>query len=247
MAIESVAARVQVVGTRFAVQVDALGNTDVRVTEGVVEVVPRSGAETRRVPAGGETYVRVDDGDEYERAVRNAIAQNVDSLADEPAPSGRGGASKPDMDFSAEADLDAAGERFGATLQRRASCRRRDASCGSAITSQARARLRDVAERLEPDAFARRSADADRRVVHGARRHRARGASRTSAPTNWRRPIQPVTTRASHSAACSSATPTTARAQRPRTGATWNAPRKARCRHKPARRCAASATRATAT
>ena len=55
MAIESVAARVQVVGTRFAVQVDALGNTDVRVREGVVEVVPRSGAETQRVAAGGET------------------------------------------------------------------------------------------------------------------------------------------------------------------------------------------------
>jgi hypothetical protein len=74
LAIESLAARVQVVGTRFVVQVDALGNTDVRVNEGVVEVVPRSAAETRRVPAGGETYVRVDDGDEYERAVRNAIA-----------------------------------------------------------------------------------------------------------------------------------------------------------------------------
>src|SRR5436305_238866 len=62
--IESLAARVQVVGTRFSVQVDALGNTDVRVREGVVEVLPRSGAETQRVAAGGETFVRADDGDE---------------------------------------------------------------------------------------------------------------------------------------------------------------------------------------
>lgn len=86
MAIESPAARVLVVGTRFAVDVDAVGNTTVRVSEGVVEVVPRSGAASRRVAAGEKIYVRVDDGDAYERAVRDAIEQKLqadgDALAD---------------------------------------------------------------------------------------------------------------------------------------------------------------------
>jgi hypothetical protein len=153
MAIESLAARVQVVGTRFSVQVDALGNTDVRVTEGVVEVVPRSGAEVRRVAAGEETYVRVDDGDEYERAVRNAIAQNVDSLAD-PAPAGEPAAAmpKPDMDFSAEADIELpTGDSGSGAAARKLSVARRQLRLGHHV--QARARLRDVAESSAPMAL----------------------------------------------------------------------------------------------
>jgi tetratricopeptide (TPR) repeat protein len=74
--VESLAARVQVVGTRFRVDVDGLGNTQVSVREGVVEVVPRSGA-VRRVAAGQNTYVRADEGDDYERAVRAAIERNL--------------------------------------------------------------------------------------------------------------------------------------------------------------------------
>jgi hypothetical protein len=149
MAIESLAARVQVVGTRFSVQVDALGNTDVRVTEGVVEVVPRSGAEVRRVAAGEETYVRVDDGDEYERAVRNAIAQNVDSLADAPAAQPAAAPSKPDMDFSAEADIDLpVSESGNAAAARKLSVARRQLRLGHHV--QARSRLRDVAEGSAP-------------------------------------------------------------------------------------------------
>jgi hypothetical protein len=148
MAIESLAARVQVVGTRFSVQVDALGDTDVRVTEGVVEVVPRSGAEVRRVAAGDETYVRVDDGDEYERAVRNAIAQNVDSLA-EPTPPAAAQPPKPDMDFSADVDLDLPANDSGtAAAARKLSAARRQLRLGHHVV--ARARLRDVAEGSVP-------------------------------------------------------------------------------------------------
>jgi hypothetical protein len=103
MTIESLAARVLVVGTRFRVQVDDLGNTEVSVSEGVVEVVPRSGAETRRVAAGERTYVRVDDGDEYERAVRNAIERGVGAV--EPRASGAVTASKLETDSSAELEV----------------------------------------------------------------------------------------------------------------------------------------------
>ncbi|MFI5307489.1 MAG: FecR domain-containing protein [Polyangiales bacterium] len=81
MVVESLAARVLVVGTRFRVEVDGLGNTQVSVREGVVEVVPHSGAPTRRVAAGQSTYVRADEGDDYERAVRAAIEHNLDTIA----------------------------------------------------------------------------------------------------------------------------------------------------------------------
>ena len=152
MAIESVAARVQVVGTRFSVQVDALGNTDVRVREGVVEVVPRSGAETQRVPSGSETYVRVDDGDEYERAVRNAIEQNVHSLDGDVGHGVAGAAAsdtgKPDMDF--RNDLDAEGPSAsavgssGAAIRGKLAVARRQLRLGQ--HGAARARLRSIAE-----------------------------------------------------------------------------------------------------
>jgi tetratricopeptide (TPR) repeat protein len=66
--IETRSAQVLVVGTRFSVEVDELGSTTVRVTEGTVDVVPRSGAGTRRLGAGAETEVRLDDGDAAVRA-----------------------------------------------------------------------------------------------------------------------------------------------------------------------------------
>jgi hypothetical protein len=66
--IETRSAQVLVVGTRFSVEVDELGSTLVRVTEGAVDVVPRSGAGTRRVAAGAATEVRIDDGDAAVRA-----------------------------------------------------------------------------------------------------------------------------------------------------------------------------------
>lgn len=83
MLIESRAGSVAVVGTRFAVDVDALGNTEVRVTEGVVEVTPRDGGEVRRIEAGHATVVRVDEGNAFERAVRDAIEENMHAAVDE--------------------------------------------------------------------------------------------------------------------------------------------------------------------
>jgi hypothetical protein len=60
------------------------------VTEGIVEVLPRSGAMGRRVAAGERMDVRMDDGDESERAVRAALEAKLalsgvpseDALAD---------------------------------------------------------------------------------------------------------------------------------------------------------------------
>jgi tetratricopeptide (TPR) repeat protein len=78
--VETRSARVLVVGTRLRVQVDTLGNTRVAVIEGAVDVVPSSGTETRRVVAGGQTWVRVDEGDRDERAVRATIEEKLAQL-----------------------------------------------------------------------------------------------------------------------------------------------------------------------
>lgn len=80
LVIESRAAVVRVVGTRFTVDADAVGNTEVTVREGVVEVTPHSDGVTQRVSAGERTYVRADEGDAYERAVRAAIEQQIETL-----------------------------------------------------------------------------------------------------------------------------------------------------------------------
>jgi hypothetical protein len=77
MAVETRTARVLVVGTRFRVEVDGLGNTTVAVKEGVVEVVPRLGGASRRVRAGEATHVGVDDGDVAERAVRASLEDDM--------------------------------------------------------------------------------------------------------------------------------------------------------------------------
>ncbi|MDD9932408.1 MAG: FecR family protein [Myxococcales bacterium] len=97
MSITSRAARVLVVGTRFSVEVDSLGNTHVVVTEGVVEVWPRSGAPSKRVSSGQSLHVRVDDGDEHERAVRDAIESQ---LAEAQAPVEAAVRAEPDMDLT---------------------------------------------------------------------------------------------------------------------------------------------------
>jgi hypothetical protein len=105
MAIESPAARIEVVGTRFVLDVDALGNTEVRVSEGVVDVIPRSGGALRRVAAGEHTHVRVDDGDEYERKVRDAIEQNLRSLDGSGEPAIPTADADQDADFQADMDF----------------------------------------------------------------------------------------------------------------------------------------------
>jgi tetratricopeptide (TPR) repeat protein len=77
LTVESRFARVRVIGTRFSVDVDVRGNTEVRVVEGTVEVVPRFGGEARQLRAGEQTEVLADEGDAYERAVRSALEENL--------------------------------------------------------------------------------------------------------------------------------------------------------------------------
>ena len=81
MVIASAAVDVRVVGTRFTVDVDAAGNTAVSVREGVVEVVPRAGGETRKLHPGERIEVRADGGDATEQAVRDAIDAELGPIA----------------------------------------------------------------------------------------------------------------------------------------------------------------------
>lgn len=150
MIVESIAARVTVVGTRFTVEADALGNTDVSVTEGIVEVAPRSGAEPSRVKAGEHLAVRADDGDDAERAVRSAIeeqlgavtatAQQPPAAAGAPAPAGTA-----DMTFDLES-ADVAGLQNAANQQAARSIAAARKLLRHAKHLQARDRLRDVAD-----------------------------------------------------------------------------------------------------
>jgi len=57
LAVTTRAARVEVVGTVFRVEVDAEGATTVRVEEGAVRVVPSDGSDERMVRGGGATRV----------------------------------------------------------------------------------------------------------------------------------------------------------------------------------------------
>jgi tetratricopeptide (TPR) repeat protein len=127
--------------------VDALGNTDVSVSEGVVEVLPRGGGETRRVAAGEHTHVRVDEGDEHERKVRDEIEAKLRSL-DETEPGAAGGAAfRADMDFSGEEDLfepGAPGPKPSRAVARRLEAARKLLRQGR--HGAARARLRGLAE-----------------------------------------------------------------------------------------------------
>ena len=153
MAVESAAARVQVVGTRFVLDVDALGNTDVNVNEGVVEVVPRSGGAVRRVAAGEHTHVRADEGDEYERKVRDAIEQNLRSLDGSTADPLAAADFHPDMDFSLEEQLDSAGAapKPSRAVARKLEAARRLLRQGQHVA--ARARLRGLAASQVPVRF----------------------------------------------------------------------------------------------
>jgi ferric-dicitrate binding protein FerR (iron transport regulator) len=128
LVIESRAARVRVVGTRFSVETDAVGNTEVTVREGVVEVTPQVGGPSERVIAGGRTYVRADEGDAYERAVRAAIEAQLETLAPDEAEFGADGV----MEF--EADEVPSEEPESAKLSSEAAAKKLD---------QARALLRD--------------------------------------------------------------------------------------------------------
>ena len=84
MSIETRSARVMVVGTQFAVDADAEGNTKVSVSEGVVQVVPRGGGETHFVRAGERVDVPVQADRERVQAVRAGIESRLRAENDEP-------------------------------------------------------------------------------------------------------------------------------------------------------------------
>jgi TolA-binding protein len=77
MSIETRSARVLVVGTQFSVDVDGQGNTQVSVSEGVVQVIPRSGGETQFVRAGERIEIPIQAAHEIERAVREGIESRL--------------------------------------------------------------------------------------------------------------------------------------------------------------------------
>lgn len=77
MSIETRAARVLVVGTRFNVEADNSGNTLVSVTEGVVQVVPRRGGEPRFLHPGEQLRVPAEAQDDRARALREAIERRL--------------------------------------------------------------------------------------------------------------------------------------------------------------------------
>lgn len=160
MAVETRSARVLVVGTRFRVAADARGNTTVEVREGVVEVVPRSGAPSRRLAVGERWQVSAEDGDAYERAVRASIEAEL--AAGEPAAQERVEAANEaeddtlDMDFGAEPDAlagegaQAEGAALGTVTGQLGTAQRllRDGRHGPA-----RARLWRVVEGPHPSSF----------------------------------------------------------------------------------------------
>jgi TolA-binding protein len=77
MSIETRSARVLVVGTQFSVDVDGQGNTQVSVSEGVVQVIPRSQGETQFVRAGERIEIPIQAAHEIERAVREGIESRL--------------------------------------------------------------------------------------------------------------------------------------------------------------------------
>jgi TolA-binding protein len=85
MSVETRSARVMVVGTQFAVEVDAEGNTNVSVSEGIVQVVPRNEGETQFVRAGEHIKVPMQAARERERAVRKVIESRLRADSEEPA------------------------------------------------------------------------------------------------------------------------------------------------------------------
>lgn len=143
-------ATVNVIGTQFSVEVDSQGNTDVSVTEGVVEVVPRQGGDVMRVSAGESTHVRFDD-EPYERAVREAIAESlVAGDAVEPDPDALEQAlavtddAEPAGEEGAEVEAPARPRRPGPSLRARLSAARDMLRQGK--HNDARERLRAIAD-----------------------------------------------------------------------------------------------------
>ena len=84
MSVETRSARVMVVGTQFAVEIDPQGNTRVSVSEGVVQVVPRGDGETQFVRAGERVEIPVQAEQEREKAVREVIESGLRAETQEP-------------------------------------------------------------------------------------------------------------------------------------------------------------------
>jgi hypothetical protein len=146
--IDSRAAHVVVVGTRFSVIADAVGNTEVLVYEGVVEVTPQFGGKTERVPAGSSTYVRADEGDAYERAVRAAIEEKIETLEPDAAIAAAEPAAPTEALAEVEGEPAAVGEHSKLTSE--AIARRLDQARGLLREGRhpaARAKLRGISER----------------------------------------------------------------------------------------------------
>jgi tetratricopeptide (TPR) repeat protein len=108
----------------------------------VVELLPSSGAPAQRVAAGEHAYLRADDGDESERAVRAAIEQklrSLDGVAEAPD------AFQPDMDLSEAVLLEpSSSARPSRAIARKLEAARRLLRQGR--HAAARQRLRGLAE-----------------------------------------------------------------------------------------------------
>jgi len=89
LSVETVSARVLVVGTEFSVAVDSPGSTTVRVSEGVVRVMSRVGDDDHVLTAGGATRV--------EAAPSEMLTNNAAPVAEPVA--GLAGPFAADLDF----------------------------------------------------------------------------------------------------------------------------------------------------
>lgn len=147
--IDTRAAHVVVVGTRFSVIADAIGNTEVLVYEGIVEVSPQFGGKAERVHAGGSTYVRADEGDVYERAVRAAIEEKIETLEPDAALAPVAAAAATPVELEAAVEAVVTGEH-AKQLSSDAVARRLDqarALLRDGRHPAARAKLRGISER----------------------------------------------------------------------------------------------------
>jgi hypothetical protein len=148
LVIDTRAAHVVVVGTRFSVIADAVGNTEVLVYEGIVEVSPQFGGKAERIHAGGSTYVRADEGDVYERAVRAAIEEKIETLEPDAAVAPAVAAAVTTAELESEVEAVANGEH--AKLSSDAIARRLDQARSLLRDGRhpaARAKLRGISER----------------------------------------------------------------------------------------------------
>lgn len=77
LSVETRAARVVVVGTRFEVFANAAGDTSVSVSEGIVQVVPRRGGPTHLLRAGERIEIAAEEPSERDRALRADIEARI--------------------------------------------------------------------------------------------------------------------------------------------------------------------------